>query len=132
MPIPWWAALYLCGYAAFGVAAARVHARGHHPKWYVAVDLAATGMLLTLAVAHWRPELVAPLGRAAAAVLVLVALWDGYSAWQEIANIGHDPQLTPAANERTKWAAVLTGAVLMAPAYGLALSGVVQAWRQAA
>src|SRR5688572_17144002 len=130
MPIPWWAAVYLGGYAALALVAARVHAGLLRPRWCIALDLVAAGTLLTLAVAHWHPALVLPLGRLAAALLVLVGLWDGYSAWQDIARLDGEAGFRGAATERAQWAAVLVGAALVAPAYGLALSGVVQAWCQ--
>jgi len=128
MPIPWWASLYAVGYVALVGYSLRVDVRNRRPAWEIVLDLVSGGLLLLLAVAHWQPEIVAPLGRATAPVFAAMVVWDIHSTGHDLNAIEPDPDLTPREDAVVTGLVIAAGATLMAPAYAFALSGIVRAW----
>jgi hypothetical protein len=49
----------------------------------------------------------------------------------DLAELDHDPDLTSRENETANWFGILLGALVVAPAYALALFSVVESWRGA-
>jgi len=128
--LPWWAALYIAIFASIGVLGAFMDLRGRkRAVWHVAFDMASASALIFLMLGRWHQHLVAPLGVWAAVMFSALIAWDVYSTRLDLAELDHDPELTSRENEVTNWLGVLVGAVVIAPAYALALFSVVQSWR---
>jgi hypothetical protein len=131
--MPWWATLYaaiigvLCAAGAIGDARARAR-----PAWHIALDIVAGVLLIIFIVARWHGQLVAPLGKSVTILFATMLMWDIYSTSRDLADIEHDPELTSRENAWVERGAILIGALVIAPAYALALMSVVTAWRGAA
>jgi hypothetical protein len=97
--------------------------------WHVALDVVSGTALIFLMLGRWHLDLVAPLGMWAAAVFATVVAWDVYSTRLDLAELDHDPDLTSRENETANWFGILLGALVVAPAYALALFSVVESWR---
>jgi hypothetical protein len=131
--MPWWAALYIAMFAGLGVVGAFTDLRGRkRAVWHVAFDITSATALIFLMLGRWHQHLVMPLGAWAPVLFAALVVWDVYSTRLDLAELDHDPELTSRENEVTNWLGVLVGAVVIAPAYALALFSVVQTWRGAA
>jgi hypothetical protein len=98
------------------------------PAWHIGLDIVAGGFLVLLMVGHWHGRVVAPMGRMAAWLFALMLVWDIYSTSCDLADAKEDPELSASENAWVERAGIVTAAVLLAPAYALALTSVVMAW----
>jgi hypothetical protein len=128
--MPWWAALYTGLVALICVLGAVTDARdGSRTAWHIGLDLATGAALLFLMLGRWDTELIASMGRSAAALFAAMLLWDVYSTHLDIADLKDDPELTPRENAVVNWTGIVLGGIVVAPAYAFALASVVWAWR---
>jgi hypothetical protein len=130
--MPWWAAVYSVFIAAVCGLSAVADWRGRQrPSWHIGLDIASGIALVFLIAAAWYDQLVAPLGRAAALLFAVLLIWDIYSTSRDLADLKQDPELTVSENVWVESGGILVAAVVVAPAYALALMGVVVGWRAA-
>jgi hypothetical protein len=128
--MPWWAALYTGLVALICVLGAVTDARdGSRAAWHIGLDLATGAALLFLMLGRWDTELIASMGRSAAALFAAMLLWDVYSTHLDIADLKDDPELTSRENAVVNWTGIVLGGIVVAPAYAFALASVVWAWR---
>lgn len=127
--MPWWAAMYIVAIGVLCLSGAIWDWRGRQrPAWHIGLDLAAGIALILLMAGRWHDQLVVPLGKTAALLLAATLAWDIYSTSRDMNDLRDDPALTASENAWVDRGGILVGAAIVAPAYALALMGVVTAW----
>ena len=126
--MPWWALAYVVGYGVMTIAAAWKDRKQAEPAWRILSDLVATAALLTMGVAYWYPDVIGPLGRAAAPMLGVIVLWDMYSTNRDFVQLREDPELKVEEAPHAEMVAIAVGAVTIAPIYALAAFAALRPW----
>jgi hypothetical protein len=113
--LPWWALVYLVGYAAVGIAASRDDYRKGRGLWAVG-ELLATALGVLFVVALWYPGLQAQMGKAVVPLFVGALVWEVVSAAHDLAHVEPDPELPAATDRFAQRLGVVLAAMLVTPA----------------